>query len=380
MRMLTMRDVVIIGAAMKRFGKYEESIIKLGAECSINALKDAGVQWSDVNAAYCSHVLMGVTVGQSVLMPLGPTGIPIFNVDNGCAGGTTAMILARQAISSGSFDIALIVGIQKMGKGVLGPEIADLPEADQSQRDMGLLSLPSKYAMIARRHMEMYGTTAEQLANVSVKNHKHGSLNPYSQHQREFTLEEVLNSRMISDPLTLFQCAPTGDGVAALVLCAGDVAAKYSSKTPVKVAGASLCSQVYVPDDPTDIHAFTIKAAKEAYEMSGCGPEDLDVIELHDCFSIAEICHYENLGLCPKGEGGRLVDEGATEIGGSIPVNTSGGLLSRGDPTGATGLAQIVEIVWQLRGEADKRQVPDAKVGLTHNLTGLVSSVMVLTR
>jgi len=373
-----MRNTVILGAAMKRFGKYEDSIINLGAECSLKAIKDAGIEWKDVDAAYCSHVLMGVTVGQSILMPLGPTGIPIFNVDNGCAGGTTAMIMARQAIGSGSFDIVLIVGIQKMGKGVLGPEIADLPEVDQTQRDMGLLSLPSKYAMIARRHMEMYGTTAEQLAQVSVKNHKHGSLNPYSHHQRELTLDEVLGSRMISDPLTLYQCAPTGDGVAALVLCSEDIAKKYSSKRLVKMAGASLCSQVYVPDDPTGIDAFTIKAAKEAYEMAGCGPEDLDVIELHDCFSIAEICHYENLGLCSKGEGGRLIDEGATELGGRIPVNTSGGLLSRGDPTGATGLAQVVEIVWQLRGEAGKRQVPDAKVGLTHNLTGLVCSVQIL--
>jgi acetyl-CoA acetyltransferase len=375
-----MRNVVILGAAMKRFGRYQESIIDLGAECSLDALKDAGVQWKDVNAAYCSHVLMGVTVGQFILMPLGPTGIPIFNVDNGCAGGTTAMILARQAIGAGVYDIALIVGIQKMGKGVLGPEILDLPETDRIQRKMGLLSLPSKYAMIARRHMEEYGTTAEQLAQVSVKNHKQGALNPYSQHQREFTLEEVLGSRMISDPLTLYQCAPTGDGVAALLLCAEDIANRYSSKPKIKMAGAALCSQVYVPDDPTSIHAFTIKASREAYEMAGCGPEDLDVIELHDCFSIAEICHYENLGLCAKGEGGRLIDEGATEISGRIPVNTSGGLLSRGDPTGATGVGQVVEIVWQLRGEAGKRQVPDAKVGLTHNLTGLVCSVQVLTR
>jgi benzoylsuccinyl-CoA thiolase BbsB subunit len=365
---------------MKRFGRYQESMIDLGAECSLNALKDAGVQWKEINAAYCSHVLMGVTVGQFILMPLGPTGIPIFNVDNGCAGGTTAMILARQAIGAGIYDVVLIIGIQKMGKGVLGPEILDLPETDRIHRNMGLLSLPSKYAMIARRHMEEYGTTVEQLAQVSVKNHKHGALNPYSQHQREFTLEEVLGSRMISDPLTLYQCAPTGDGVAALVLCAEDIAHKYPNKPRVKMAGAALCSQVYVPDDPTSIHAFTIKASREAYEMAGCGPEDLDVIELHDCFSIAEICHYENLGLCLKGEGGRLIDEGATEIGGRLPVNTSGGLLSRGDPTGATGVGQVVEIVWQLRGEAGKRQVPDAKVGLTHNLTGLVCSVQVLTR
>jgi acetyl-CoA acetyltransferase len=375
-----MRDVVIIGAAMKRFGKYEKSIIELGAECSLDALKDAGVEWKEVNAAYCSHVMMGVTVGQSVLMPLGPTGIPVFNVDNGCAGGTTAMIIARQAIGAGTHDIVLIVGIQKMAKGVLGPEILDSPESDKIQRSMGLLSLPSKYAMIARRHMEEYGTTVEQLAQVSVKNHKHGTLNPFSQHQKELSRDEVLASRMIADPLTLFQCAPTGDGVAALVLCAEEVARKHTAKPLVKMAGGALCSQVYVPDDPTSIHGFTIKAAKQAYEMAGCGPEDLDVVELHDCFSIAEICHYENLGLCAKGEGGRLIDEGATEIGGRIPVNTSGGLLSRGDPTGATGVAQVVEVIWQLRGEAGKRQVPDAKVGLTHNLTGLVCSVQVLTR
>jgi acetyl-CoA acetyltransferase len=375
-----MRNVVILGAAMKRFGKYERSIIDLGAECCLDALRDAGVAWRDVDAAYCSHVMMGVTVGQSVLMPLGPTGIPIFNVDNGCAGGTTAMIIARQAIGAGIYDLALIVGIQKMAKGILGPEILDSPETDKIQRSMGLLSLPSKYAMIARRHMEEFGTTTEQLAQVSVKNHKHGTLNPYSQHQREFTREEVLNSRMIADPLTLYQCAPTGDGVAALVLCAEETARRYSTKPAVLMAGGALCSQVYVPDDPTSIHAFTTKAANQAYEMAGCGPGDLDVVELHDCFSIAEICHYENLGLCTKGEGGRLIDEGATEIGGRIPVNTSGGLLSRGDPTGATGVAQVVEIVWQLRGEAGKRQVPDAKVGLTHNLTGLVCSVQILTR
>lgn len=375
-----MRDVVIIGAAMKRPGRYQESIIDLGAAVCLDALKDAGVAWKDVNVAYCSHVMMGVTVGHFILMPLGPTGIPIFNVDNGCAGGTTAAILARQAIGAGAYDVALIVGVQKMGKGVLGPEILDLPKTDKLQRSMGLLSLPSKYAMIARHHMEEYGTTPEQLAQVSVKNHRNGALNPYSQHQKELTLEEVLNSRMIADPLTLYQCSPTGDGVGALVLCAADVARKYSDKPPVKLAGGALCSQVYTPEDPTGIDAFTIKASREAYEMAGCGPEDLDIIELHDCFSIAEICHYENLGLCPKGEGGRLIEKGSTEIGGRIPVNTSGGLLSRGDPTGATGVAQMTEIVWQLRGEAGKRQVPDAKVGLTHNLTGLVCSVQILTR
>jgi acetyl-CoA acetyltransferase len=194
------------------------------------------------------------------------------------------------------------------------------------------------------------------------------------------TLEEVLGSRIIADPLTLFQCAPTGDGVAALVLCAEEVAGQYAQKPLVKMAGAALCSQVHVPEDPTGIDAYTVKASGLAYEMAGCGPEDLDVVELHDCFSIAEICHYENLGLCAKGEGGRMIEEGATYIGGRIPVNTSGGLLSRGDPTGATGLGQVVEIVWQLRGEDGKRQVPDARVGLTHNLTGLACSVQVLTR
>jgi acetyl-CoA acetyltransferase len=373
-----MREAVILGAAMKRFGRYEKSIIDMGAECCLDALKDAGIEWKNINAAYCSHVLMGVTVGQSILIKLGATGIPIFNVDNGCAGGTTAMILARQAIGAGIYDAALIVGVQKMGKGVLGPEIADMTEIDKLQRSMGLLSLPSKYAMIARRHMSEYGTTIEQLARVSVKNHKHGALNPYSQYQHEFTLEEVMHSRMIADPLNLYQCAPTGDGAAAIVLCAKDQLPKYSGRTPVTMAGAALASQVFVPDDPTSIDAYTVKASNEAYEMAGCGPEDLDVVELHDCFSIAEICHYENLGLCPKGEGGRFLDEGATTLGGRIPVNPSGGLLSRGDPTGATGLAQVVEIVWQLRGEAGRRQVPGAKVGLTHNLTGLACSVQIL--
>jgi acetyl-CoA C-acetyltransferase len=255
-----------------------------------------------------------------------------------------------------------------------------MTDFERLQRTMGLVSLPSKYAMIARKHMEQYGTTVEQLAKVSVKNHKNGCYNPYSQYQVALTLEEVLNSRMISKPLTLYQCAPTGDGIAAVVLCAKNKARKYTNRPLITLAGSALTSQVYVPDDPTSIHAFTAKAASEAYEMSGCGPEDLDIVELHDCFSIAEICHYENLGLCNKGEGGRLLDEGQTEIGGRIPVNTSGGLLARGDPLGATGLAQIAEIVWQLRGEAAQRQVANPKVGLTHNLGGLVCSVQILKR
>jgi len=232
------------------------------------------------------------------------------------------------------------------------------------------MSMSAIYALIAMRHMGEYGTTSKQLAKISVKNHNNGCLNLRAQYQKKLSIEEVEASQPVVDPLTLLHCCPTGDGAAAAILCSKNIAIKYTSN-PITIAASSLTSGTF-EDGFRDLtkNDQTIRASKEAYEISGYGPEDLDVVELHDCFTSAELTHYENLGFCKRGEGGRLIDEGVNEIGGKLPVNTSGGLLAKGHPVGATGIAQIAQIVWQLRGDAGKMQVPKTKVGLAHCLGG----------
>jgi len=232
---------------------------------------------------------------------------------------------------------------------------------------MGTTVRASKYAQLLQREIYEEKVTMEQVARVSVKNHKNGCYNPRSQYKKMFTVEEILNSRMICPPyLTLLQCCPTTEGAAAAILCTEKVARKHMTPPFIKVAAGALTSRPYVQGDFLDLSGMPRTAAKQVYEASGYGPEDLDLVELHDCFAIAELKHYENLGLCSDGEAGRLIDEGITEIGGRIPVNTSGGLLSKGHPLGATGVAQICELVWQLRGQAGQRQVKDPKLGLAH--------------
>lgn len=375
-----MSAVVILGVGIVKFGRFPNiSAEELGQRACWAALEDARVEWKDIPVAFCGHAFQGNTMGQRVMNRIGMTGIPIVNVENACASGSTAFITAYQSVASGMYDTALALGVEKMSfKGMI-----DSTRADDLERPLGMGAMPTKYALIAQRYMEDYGLTREQLAQVSVKNHRNGCYNPYSQYQQEMTVEEVLKSRMICEPLTLYQCSPTGDGAAAAVLCTPEVARRFRSGPFITVSGCSVGSQVFVPGEPNDISEITALTAKRAYEMCGSGPEDVNVVELHDCFTIAEICHYEGLGLCGKGEGKELLLSGATEIGGRIPVNPSGGLLSRGHPVGATGLAQIAEITWQLRGEAGKHQVEGAKAGLTHTLGGgggRACAVTVLTR
>jgi acetyl-CoA acetyltransferase len=241
---------------------------------------------------------------------------------------------------------------------------------------MGFNVEPASYAMNARRHMADYGTTIEQIAKVTVKNRKNGSLNKYCHFQKEVAVEEVLASRLISDPLRLLMCCPNAEGGSAAIL----VNSRKFKRTKAVIVAASVLTSSMFGSPGTDVGMGTIMtpinpdrteaAAKEAYELAGLGPEDLDLVETHDAFASAEISHYERLGLCGKGEGGRLIDEGVTAINGKIPVNPSGGLMSRGHPVGATALAQAAEIVWQLRGEAGPRQIPHARVGLAHTLGG----------
>jgi len=302
--------------------------------------------------------------------------VPVINVANACATGSTAFREAWMSVASGAYDVALAIGSEQMGKmGLLGGDAASREYSTEGVMGTGLM--PGVFGQAGVEHMRKYGTTQEQFAKVAVKNHKHGVNNPYAQYQKETPLEEVLNARPIAWPNTLYMCCPTGDGAAAAVLMSAEKARQFTSK-PIWVAASVLTSDPYTPRNPVmfDINTLTRNASKEAYEKAGIGPQDLSMVELHDCFATAELLHYENLGLCGEGEAGRMIDEGETYVGGRIPVNASGGLLSKGHPLGATGVANIVEIAWHLRGEAGARQVEGAKAGLAH-VIGLGSACTV---
>jgi len=366
-----MRDVYIVGAGMTQFGKHlERSLRDLGREACLLAIQDAGVMPKDVEAGYCGNALapaiQGETgVGQNVFWEVGICGIPIVNVENACASGSTALREGWMAVAGGFYDVVMVAGVEKavMPKGTMLNV-----GAGELETKLGEV-FPGYFATIAQKHMERYGTTREQMAQVSVKNHIHGSLNPYAQFQKKFTVEEVLNSPMIADPLTLYSCCPNSDGAAALVLCSKEKIRRSNGRA-IRIAASVLTTGTYVNQRDITNWDVEIRGAEQAYKMASLGPEDLDVVEVHDAFTICEIIHYEGLGLCPLGEGGRLLDEGATELGGRIPVNPSGGLLSKGHPVGASGVAQVVEIVWHLRGQAGERQVEGARVGLADMMGG----------
>jgi acetyl-CoA acetyltransferase len=366
-----MRDVYITGVGMTVFGRHpDRSLRDLGGEACLAALRDAGVQPKEIEAGYCGNalgpVLQGETsVGQNVFWEVGINSVPIVNVENACATGSTALHQAWVSVASGLYDMVIVAGTEKvvMPKGTF----LDVG-AGELEVKLGEV-FPGCFALIAQKHMELYGTTREQLAKVSVKNHMNGTLNPYAQFQKTFTVQEVLDSPMIADPLTLYSCCPNSDGAAALIVCSRKKAVKAKGK-PVRILASVLATGIY--ENQRDFTSWEIerRAAGKAYAMASLGPEDLDVVEVHDAFTISEILHYEGLGLCRPGEGGRLIDEGITALGGRVPVNPSGGLLSRGHPVGASGVAQVVEIVWQLRGEAGKRQVEKARVGLAQIMGG----------
>jgi acetyl-CoA acyltransferase len=366
-----MRDVYIIGAGMTVFGRHPDRNLRdLGGEACMIAIHDAGINPNIIEAGYCGNalgsVLQGETgIGQNVFWEVGINGVPVINIENACATGSTALHQAWQAVTGGFHDMVIVVGVEKavMPKGtVLNVGAGEL------EVKLGEV-FPGYFALVAQKHMELYGTTREQMARVSVKNHYNGTLNPYAQFQKIFTVQDVLNSPMIASPLTLYSCCPNSDGAAALILCSENKVREVNGKA-VKVAASVLATGMY--ENMRDITTWEVekRAAGEAYRMSSLGPEDMDVVEVHDAFTICEIIHYEGLGLCPTGEGGRFIDDGATELGGKIPVNPSGGLLSRGHPVGASGIAQVVEIVWQLRGKAGQRQVRDARVGLAQIMGG----------
>ena len=393
-----MRGVAVVGAGMTRFGKYLDRNLKsLTKEAVEAALSSAGMDKSVPQVAVVGNASAGLATGQEciraqvVLRDMGVEGIPMVNTENACASSSTAFQLAWLYVASGMFDIALAVGMEKMysedkarvfssftaGTDVelAAQMIAFMKEqAEKAKTTSGSAGEPGKsrsvfmdiYATGARAHMQRYGTTKEQFAKIAVKNHRNGSLNPHAQYREVYTLEEILASPPVAEPLTRLMCAPIGDGASAAVLVAADKVSQYTTK-PVWVRGSALASGT---DSRTP--GITERVARQAYEMAGIGPEDVSVAEVHDASSPAELIIYEELGFCPAGEGGRLIDEGVTELGGRIPVNTSGGLLSKGHPVGATGVAQLYELFLQLRGEAGDRQVAGAKVGLTENGGGMV--------
>jgi benzoylsuccinyl-CoA thiolase BbsB subunit len=358
-----MKDVAVIGVGMTKIGKFPDRMLSsIGREAVLAAIKDAGVPPKEIQAAYSGTLVGGSLLGQRIFKDLGMTGMPINNMENACSSGSSALREAWLGVASGLYDMVIAVGSEKLsalGGGTLPLEKEDL-EANEG------MVMPALYAMRARRYMADYGATPEHLAKVVVKSRRCASKNPYAQFNKETTVEEVLNSRMIADPITLFQCCPTGDGAAAAVICSLDKARQYTSQ-PILIKGSVLVSGRFTNGfrDMTTPE-ITVRASKLVYEMAELGPEDINVAEVHDAFSIAELLYYEALGFCRRGEAPKLIDEGITDINGRIPVNPSGGLISKGHPTGATGLVQSVEIVWQLRGQAGVRQVSNAKAGLTH--------------
>ena len=373
-----MREVAVIGIGGTKFASQpEKSLTELGQEACIKAIKDAGVSPRDIERIYAGNLAQwqwgqGIVIGQVVARELGITDVPIVRVENGCATGSTAFHEAWYKIATGDCDIAMAFGVEQMTvvDSSLMLSLFCGRQYPEREGDMGYTG-PGLFALMASRHMAEFGTTREQLAMVTAKNRKFGSKNPLAQLTKPVSVEDVLNDRMISDPLTLSQCCPRGDGSAAVILASKEVAKKYTTK-PVYVAASILNSGRYSQDvDFTGLECDQI-AAKQLYEQAGIGPDEIDLAEVHDCFSMAEIVHYEDLGFCEKGEGGRFVEEGHSDLGGKLPVNTSGGLLSKGHVIGATGVSQITEVVKQLRGNAGERQVQGAKVGLQHNGGGFI--------
>src|SRR5499426_4763164 len=378
------QDVYIVGTDMIRFGRFpEKSVPELGAEAAQLALKDAGVKIQDIEALYCgNHMQASGMVGQRILQEIGQTGIPVTNSANACATGATALRGAWMSIKAGVYDLVLVVGVEQLGKaGLLGGAGGGGGIPKEGILGSGLM--PAVFAEAGMEHARKYGTTFEQFAKVSVKNHQHSTRNPKSMYQNETPLEMVMGAEMIAYPNTKLMCSVNVDGAAAAVLASEKKARELGMRRAVRVAASVLTSDPYTERDLVmpDVNTCTRRAAKKAYEMAGVGPDGLDLVELHDCFATAEILHYENLGLCPDGEAAKLIDDRQTWHGGRIPVNVSGGLLSKGHPLGATGVANVYEVCTHLRREAGARQVEDARVGLTHVIgLGSACGIHVLER
>jgi acetyl-CoA acetyltransferase len=363
-----MSDAYVMGVDMIKFGRFpDRSVPELGAEAALMALDDAGLTIHDIQALWCGNLYQASgMVGQRILQLIGQTGIPVVNCANACATGATAFRDAWISVKAGLYDCVMAVGVEQMGRGLLG---GGEPEKGISTEGLlGSNTMPAVFATAGMEHSRKYGTTFEQFAKVSVKNHHHSTMNPKAMYQIETPLDVVMNAEMIAYPNTKLMCSVNVDGSAAAVIVSEKKAKEMGMKRAVRVRASILSSDPYTEMGSAmpDINQCTRLAAKNAYEMACVGPEDINLIELHDCFATAELLHYENLGICAAGEAGKMIDTGETALGGRVPVNCSGGLLSKGHPLGATGIANIYEVSTHLRGEAGKRQVQNARLGLTH--------------
>lgn len=389
-------NVWIIGTSMTKFGRFpEQDLLDLAATATFDALADADLTMAEIGLLALGNVYEANSHnGQRLQKQVGQTGIPVYNVVNACATGATAVRVAMMGIKAGECDIALAVGVEKMGKmGMLGRAARPAGEKKiftpkgrygsvvKTEGLLGTGLMPGVFAQAGTEYALAHGVTAEQFAKVAVKNHRHSTLNPLAQYRKEFSLEEVLGAEVISYPNTLPMCCPTGDGAAAVVLVSD---AKLKTLDPdvrrraVKISASVMTSDPWAEGGQVqpDVNTLTRLAADQAYEAAGIGPNDLDLVELHDCFATAELIHYDNLRLCEPGGAGEFIDSGAPFRDGTLPVNVSGGLLSKGHPIGATGIANLYEVATHLRGEAGDRQIEGARVGLTH-VIGLASACAV---
>lgn len=378
-----MSDVYIVGVDMIKFGRFpDKTVPQIGAQAALMALDDAGLTIKDMQALYCGNLgQANAMVGQRILQEIGQTGIGVVNCANACATGATAFREAWMSIKAGVNDMVLAVGVEQMGRGLLGG--AGGGNGISKEGLLGSGTMPSVFAEAGMEHTRKYGTTFEQFAKVSVKNHHHSTMNPKAMYQIETPLDVVMNAEMISYPNTKLMCSVNVDGSAAAVLVSEKKAKELGMKRAVKVRASILTSDPFTDRDLVmpDVNQVTRICAQQAYEMAGVGAEDIDLVELHDCFATAEILHYENLGLCKDGEAGRMIDDGDATLGGRVPVNMSGGLLSKGHPLGATGIANMYEISTHLRGEAGKRQVEGARIGMTHVIgLGSACAIHILER
>jgi len=382
-----MRDVAVIGVGCTTFGeKWDTSFRDLFVEAGALALEDAGVSGEQIGAMYVGNMSAGRFIEQEHIgaliadyAGLASTHIPSTRVEAACASGGLSFRQAFISVASGLEDIVVAAGVEKMTDVASGASVDALAgAADREWEGFVGATFPGLYAMIAHEYMSRYPLTREQLAQVAVKNHYNGARNPIAQFQQEISLEMVLKSTLVADPLRLFDCSPITDGAAAVVLAPLEVARKFTD-TPVRVLASAQASDTIALHDRRDISTLdaTVAAGKRAFAMAGITPKEIDLVEVHDCFTIAEICAIEDLGFCRKGEAGRLTEEGVTALDGDLPVNTSGGLKACGHPVGATGIKQVCEVVMQLRGQAGKRQVDGARIGMTHNVGGTGATVAV---
>jgi acetyl-CoA acetyltransferase len=368
-----MREVALIGVGMTKFGKFMDRGLKeLGREACWAAIKDAGIRPKDIQAGYMANAVGGLMTGQSMVLgqvvfrEVGVVGIPILNIENACTSGSSALMDAWMHIRAGYYDMAIVAGAEKLYAADTQKTVEALAGGGDVELEAAVgVNFPAHWALRATKRMEVFGTTREHFAKVSVKNHHNGCFNPRSQYRKECTIKQVMNARIIATPLSQLECSPIGDGAAAVIVCDSKLARKYTDK-PIIIAGMGMSTGTYSATRDITFNDVEQRAAEAAYKVSSIGPKEIDFAEVHDCFTIAEMMRVEGMGLCRPGEDDRLLDSGEVELGGRMPINPSGGLLAKGHPVAATGVAQACELFWQLRGEAGQRQVEGAKVGLAH--------------